>query len=296
MDFTVLDKGNINDLKRLAGQVGWNFTDDQIALFMTAGTVYGLFSKPADKQELIAASAIYPYGTSLASLGIVMVRPDQQRRGVGTTIVRHCLARLREETVVSLIATPAGQPVYEALGFQIVEHVHRYELEFPIVPQAAQSASLVSSLQPEVLPNLVALDAAACGGNRRATYQGLFKMDPSGVVARDEAGALQGFAIAVRGAGRLLVGPVVADGVDTALQLVQVLVEQLQTSELDAHDAQLKQVVIRLDVPSRQVAFARGLQQFGFQATRVSPLMTKGGRELPGQRERLFALVDPALG
>src|SRR5215475_4319142 len=59
------------------------------------------------------------YGLALAWIGMMLVHPDQRRKGVGTRLMRHAIEYLRGRGIecIKLDATPAGRPVYEKLGF-----------------------------------------------------------------------------------------------------------------------------------------------------------------------------------
>lgn len=52
----------------------------------------------------------------------VYVRPEARRAGVATALIRHACARAHERGagVVDLVASDAGRPVYERLGFEPV--------------------------------------------------------------------------------------------------------------------------------------------------------------------------------
>ncbi|WDL96430.1 GNAT family N-acetyltransferase [Alicyclobacillus sp. ALC3] len=293
--FAKLGEHDRADLQQLAERVGWHFADEQVALLMAAGTVYGLHAAGAGRRELIGASAIYPYGRNLASLGIVMVSPEHQRQGIGTAVVRRCLADVDPQAHVMLIATPQGRPVYESLGFRIVEQVHRYELDLASVADGRRS-HVATALRQDDLAAVVALDETASGGRREAAYQALWQIARIGVAVRDDGGHVRGFTFALRGTDRWLMGPVIADSVHMAAELVQAVVERLHTEAFACKPELTGGGTVRLDVPGQQAEFQASLQGLGFQETRQSPVMSFGGKTLPGHRDRMFAMIDPALG
>jgi len=59
------------------------------------------------------------YGTALAWIGMMLVHPEHRRTGIATRLMNRALEYLNHRKVsgVKLDATPAGQPVYEKLGF-----------------------------------------------------------------------------------------------------------------------------------------------------------------------------------
>jgi len=94
------------------------------------------------------------HGISLGDtgwLGNVAVRPDVQRRGIGTAVTRAAVDWMREQgaRTVLLLATPAGRPVYERLGFVVDgEPVDKYTIAAaprPLGPTGVRSGSLDDS-------------------------------------------------------------------------------------------------------------------------------------------------------
>lgn len=59
-----------------------------------------------------------------ASLWDVIVRPDRQRRGIGTALVRAALDRCGDRRLVALVSTPAAVPFFAAMGFVTESHGH----------------------------------------------------------------------------------------------------------------------------------------------------------------------------
>ena len=70
------------------------------------------------------------YGTTLGWIGMMLVHPESRRQGVATALMQQSLNYLREKGVacIKLDATPAGQPVYERLGFTAEWEFCRWEL------------------------------------------------------------------------------------------------------------------------------------------------------------------------
>lgn len=71
------------------------------------------------------------YGRELAWIGMMLVHPDFRRRGIATALMQRSIDYLREHHVrcIKLDATPAGQAVYEKLGFEVEWTFHRWSRE-----------------------------------------------------------------------------------------------------------------------------------------------------------------------
>src|SRR5262249_44841777 len=69
------------------------------------------------------------YGTELAWIGMMLVHPEHRRIGIATQLMNRALEYLKERQMrcVKLDATPAGQPVYEKLGFVSEWRLQRWQ-------------------------------------------------------------------------------------------------------------------------------------------------------------------------
>ncbi|WP_035462354.1 GNAT family N-acetyltransferase [Alicyclobacillus macrosporangiidus] len=278
----ILGREDEGALRALAERVGWQFAREQTSLFLNGlGRVRGAWRGAA----LIASAGLYLYDGRIASLGNVMVDPQFRRKGLATRLVTECLAEAKTVGApVLLVATPMGEPLYRKLGFQTIGYVHRLEIDPADTPAAGSSLSIdVRPLPPGDLEEIVRLDQRAFGACRSTVYETLFALRTPGWGYRDADGALLGFTFAIRKPSALCLGPVVARDVSIALALVR-RVSSGWT------------VPVRVDVPHEQTAFRYRLMAGGFRERMTSPVMRIGADSLPGERTRLFALLDPALG
>jgi GNAT superfamily N-acetyltransferase len=67
---------------------------------------------------LVGMGRLLDDGALYASVWDMIVRPDRQRRGIGRMILERLLAQARSRTIVALVATASGRPLYEAYGFR----------------------------------------------------------------------------------------------------------------------------------------------------------------------------------
>jgi GNAT superfamily N-acetyltransferase len=75
--------------------------------------------------ELVGIARILDDGGLHASLWDCIVRPDRQRRGIGSRLVRAALERCADRRLVAIVSTPAAVPFFAALGFVGESHGHR---------------------------------------------------------------------------------------------------------------------------------------------------------------------------
>ncbi|MGI8657731.1 MAG: GNAT family N-acetyltransferase [Candidatus Limnocylindria bacterium] len=74
--------------------------------------------------ELVGVARVLDDGGLHASLWDVIVRPDHQRRGIGSSLARAAMERCADRRIVALVSTPAGVPFFASLGFVPESHGH----------------------------------------------------------------------------------------------------------------------------------------------------------------------------
>jgi GNAT superfamily N-acetyltransferase len=106
----------VADYRRLVGAVGWRarvLDDDvvQAALDRTWNVV------AREDGEVVGIGRLLGDGAFYATIWDVIVDPPAQRRGIGTAILERLLAEASSRGIVTLVASPAGKPLYERYGF-----------------------------------------------------------------------------------------------------------------------------------------------------------------------------------
>lgn len=74
--------------------------------------------------EIVGIARVLDDGGLHASLWDIIVRPDHQRRGIGSALARMAIDRCADRRIVALVSTPAARPFFEALGFVTEAHGH----------------------------------------------------------------------------------------------------------------------------------------------------------------------------
>ena len=136
----------------------------------------------------------------------------------------------------------------------------------------------VAADQAEVL----GLDRAGFGASRASVLGALGRLAEQVVVAADD-GAVAGHGCAWRNLEVLAIGPVVArdDGVARAM-----------IEAMAARDGG----PVRVDVPARHGLVSDWLAARGVPAVGSDPVMSYGGKALPGERELVYGLYMQAFG
>lgn len=216
-----------------------------------------------------------------AYIGMMGVRPEFQRRGIGRTLMRRLLAWIdaRGTPMALLDASEAGAPMYLQLGF--VQEDLACLFERPDYAPARFCAEHVHRLHRQDIESVAELDAPIFGASRAALFRVLLADFPErAFVTRDEAGQVSGYLFAQP--GRL--GPWAARRRQDAETLLQAAMS------LPFEGAP---VVI---APQMNAAAIELLERFGFQFMRSCRHMRRGGANAPSRRALIYGQTSFAVG
>jgi predicted N-acetyltransferase YhbS len=195
----------------LALDRGWKDEVAKWRFLLEVGDGFGI-DDPAG--GLAAAVIVTRHDPGLAVIGMLLVAGRFGRRGLGRRLMQHALDHAAGR-VVYLFATSEGRPLYEKMGFEVVDTVTKHVGEYRPAPPT--SGPSVRAPVPTDGPEVLRLDREAFGADRSALLAKLSTFADV-VVAEDHRG-LVGHAAAWQNLDALTIGPVVArdDSVAEAL-------------------------------------------------------------------------------
>lgn len=266
--------GTKQDLPRaaaLSAAVGWNQVAADWDFFLDHGQVRVVQDAAGD--ALAASAALLPYGPDIAWISMVLVRPDQRRRGLASALLRWAMDA-RPAQGLALDATPAGRLVYARLGFSEVFGFARWSVPNPLPrPPGITPRRLTEADWPAIL----ALDAAAFGAPREVLLRCFAARAPQAAFVAEG-----GFVLARDGLRTPQIGPLVAGDAATAQALLAAARDALGASAI-------------LDMPDGATNLATILAASGGAPQRDFTRMVLG--RLPAaQRTKNFALAGPEFG
>lgn len=263
---------DLEAVSALVAEVRWPHRPADIDALIRLG--HGRLVK--DGKDVLGVGLWWSFGAALARLGLVIVSPRAQGRGLGRRLVEALLADAAPRPV-TLLATRAGRPLYDRLGFVATGgEIAQHQGEYRGTPRPDPRVRLAV---PGDIPAIDRLDAAAFGAGRRAVLDDL--MAAGRTVVLVHGGTVTGFAVE-RPFGRgAVVGPVVAAGEDDAIALF---------------DALARPGFLRVDLPADAARFAAHASAAGLAFDSASPVMTLGAVPAPAGPPRIFALAGHALG
>jgi GNAT superfamily N-acetyltransferase len=214
-----------------------------------------------DGARLIGTVTTTTYGGAVAWIGMMIVQPDFRRRGVGAALMRAALdyARGLGVATLKLDATPAGRPLYEALGFTPDTELERWQ---GVVSGDAGAAPVDRAAADTIL----ALDAAAFGLERPRVIESLIAASATEPwVAESDRGGPEGFGLARPGRLTPYIGPIIATNSGTALRLLETMLARFAGREvcLDLHRSGW---LARETLAERGLTMRRGLLRMRYGA------------------------------
>jgi predicted GNAT family N-acyltransferase len=223
------------------------------------------------------------YGEQFAWLSMMLVEPEARRSGIGTRLTEAALDALAGESCVMLDATALGEPLYRRFGFQ-----GEYELvRGKIVATTGGLPGNSDRVQPmgaDDLDEVFARDREVFGADRSGLLARFYRRAPDLAWVAHGEGGLAGYCFGRPGYRYRQIGPVVAEGDETARELVRRCLEGHAAEEM------------ALDVPLSASEWLDWLGSVGFTAERPFLRMRQGTRAFPGQREKQFAIAGPEFG
>lgn len=260
---------------------GWNQTLEDWRRFL-AMEPEGCFLAEWDGQPVGTATTLR-YGSEVAWIGMVLVHPDQRRRGIGKALLHHCIAWLREQQVrcIKLDATPDGKLVYDALGFQDEWTLARWE--HPGLSLEKREDEGLRPWRSGDAPLSAGLDAGAFGVPRVELADALARQS-QGFVVESVAGQLSGYGFIRPGSRASYLGPIAAETTEAG----RLLVESLLAASGGGR--------VFWDIPDSNLAAVDWAQQHGFVRQRPLTRMFLGENGAPGDPCRQFALAAPEVG
>lgn len=223
---------------------------------------------------------------SFGWIGMVLVDPDYRRHGIGSTLLKQCIAYLQKAGVetVKLDATPLGKKVYDQLGFVDEYGLERWEGTAQKVPGGVLGSWKLEPLAAGDLAGLAACDAPIFGAERAKVLAAWREGWPELAVAAKQNGKLCGYALARRGSNFHQIGPVIGEdpGICEALlmyQLERLAGERVVVDFVSGHEWSLplaKRCALRHQRP-----FIR---------------MALGPNKAPGKVDKVLAVCCPELG
>ena len=262
----------------LTAQIGWNqgAADWNRQLDWSPEGCF-LIEEPG--QGIVGAVTTTSYGTDLGWIGMLMIAPDRQRRGLGGQLMRaamdHLIARGTDR--IMLDATEAGRVLYRRMGFRDVCKIERWEgrASTYLGPRARR-------MKDHDLAAVLETDAKLFGISREHILTRLYEEFPDLAWVDYEKDRLEGYLFGRRLQNRIHLGPWMSWSSTSGKRLLLVALEQLQGQN------------ITLDIPDHNGRSLILASDHNFKRTRHATRMIYG-EAMPLRGELLTELAVTSL-
>jgi hypothetical protein len=259
-----------------AAAEGWNPGLEDAAMFQAADQEGFIGAFVGD--DMVAAISAVAYGQDFGFIGLYICRPDMRGKGYGKAVWTAGMDRLAGRTI-GLDGVQEQQANYRSKRFMPVYETIRYSGRPASLPAAAERPRIVTA-QP--VPDIIAYDALCFPAPRRSFLQ-RWLLPPHHAVAAITSRGTAGYAVARACRSGFKIGPLFADNVQTALELLGELAGACEGGELN------------IDVPTTQVDFIAALEAAGFSPTFSTTRMYRGSPPKLDAK-RVFGVTTLELG
>jgi ribosomal protein S18 acetylase RimI-like enzyme len=282
LELVQFDKCDIPGLIELSASVGWDYDEKEILTVLSSGKIFG--HKNAEG-KIVSSSAIIPYDTFLASIGMVIVNKEFRGLGLGKEATKKCIESVSKDTSIMLIATEEGKKLYERMGFITVDCVHKYICDnYKATTKPLNNGGFKIEESRKVdFTEILKLDEEAFGDRRSHFLLNRIKQAEECLVIKDNNGTIVGYGLSILGPVNLILGPIVASDYQTA----SFLIDRLSSK----HQGKL-----RIDVPSGNQDFMLFLEKSGFVNASQPPIMVINSVMMPSRNNTLFGIAAQIFG
>ncbi len=286
MTLRLMTLTDIPAAQRLRALAQWNQTDADWRLLLKlapescfVADIDGLVAGTATAVRFDPAQGPGSFGW----IGMLLVDPAQRRGGIGSMLLKQCIAFLDQHGVetIKLDATPLGKKVYDTLGFRTEYTLERYE---GMAQPSTLTPEPIEPLSTSDMNELSAFDAPIFGARRDAFLDAWRKNIPECAFVARMDGVIAGYVLARRGERFQHIGPVVGK--------TPALCESLLRAALQPLEGQPVVVDLLNENPwTRPIA-----ERCGLRAQRPLIRMFRGPNTAPGRPEQVLAICCPELG
>jgi predicted N-acetyltransferase YhbS len=269
------DVPGADELRQLAG---WNQTIADWRCLLSFEPEGCFVAVESDR--IVGTVTTTTYGRVMAWIGMMLVHPDQRRRGIGMQLMQTALNYLDAKSIecIRLDATPEGQPLYEKLGFVREWTLTRHEASSP-----KASVSGTRAITESDWPVIERMDASAFGVPRTPPLRSFAQMSRAALVWPRE-GPIAGFGMLRPGAHSDYLGPVVCGSPEGATALIKSLVAFAESRP------------VFWDIPDANADARRIAEEVGFKPVRPLARMRLGPNTVRTNPAAQFGIADPSVG
>lgn len=267
------DAGDIQSIMALVTAARWPHRAEDVEAAMALGHVW--LAQNSENECLAGIGVWWDFGTTAGRIGLIIVSPDYQGRGIGRRLVEKLLVDAGPRALM-LLSTDAGQSLYGKLGFRTIDRAQRHQGHYR--QQPVPDARIRTATRDDHA-RLSQLDHLAVGAARGDILTHLFQAGTARVLRGQ--GEIVGYAVERPFGLGTVVGPIVAPSEADAIALFK---------------ASARPGFVRVDRPMQAALFGQHLTDCGLAGDEVSDVMVLGEWPALCGPAHIFAMAGHAWG
>jgi len=273
-------EADISGAMQLVLAENWNQTKEDWQMLLNLNSNLCLVATYNGK--VIGTVTAMNYKNQVAWIGMMLVSKNFRGLGISKNLLNTIIKKLVGCKSIKLDATPAGIPVYKKLGFQEELEINRMVIANFTGNSNSKKTDAIEPISEGNIEAVLRLDLKIFGANRVELFNSLKKRNNAWRIVRDER--IVGYVFGRLGLNFFQVGPLMAETIDDAINLIEVILEQ--------HIGQS----IVIDVLHHQVEFKERLAFIGFSYQRSFIRMYLKDNSFVGVVSKQFLIAGPELG
>ncbi|MEO9893474.1 GNAT family N-acetyltransferase [Aurantibacter sp.] len=277
-----MEESDISGAMHLVLAENWNQTKEDWQMFLNINSNLCLVA--LYKSEVIGTVTAINYRNEVAWIGMMLVTKSFRGIGISKRLLNTIIERLSDCLSIKLDATPAGKPVYNKLGFQ-----EEFSLNRMVVTKFKGATNINKSaafwpISVDEIEDIVSLDLKIFGSDRSELINSLIKRnsDKTWCVVKNEH--VVGYVLGRPGLNYFQIGPLIAETVDDAIQLIEIILNQYIGES------------IVIDILQDKLEFKKHLISLGFSEQRSFMRMYLKDNSFPGVMSNQYVIAGPELG
>jgi len=266
----------------LSGAERWNQTEKDWRLLLEGP---GNTCIVAEKDRRVAGTATaLVHSGKVAWIGMVIVDKALRGQGAGKTLMTHLIKRLDHIESIKLDATPAGQPLYESLGFIPEYRIFRMTSTSVGILKDVPAGTGPEKITLKVAAEIFKMDEQIFGADRSYLLGKLLDDYPEKAFFIKSDGRPEGYIFGRDGCRFNYAGPLCAGSFESARALLSKSLVYLANKP------------IVLDVPEDKEKLINWLESAGFTKQRFFVRMYLAKNPFPGNINSQYLISGPEYG
>ncbi len=234
------------------------------------------------EEKVVGSVSTISYHRLFSWVGMLLVDPAFQRRGIGSKLLHAAMEILSDEETIKLDATPAGRELYLQMHFK--DEYPLMRMQASAIKPPSVNNERIEPMEEKDMVMVSSMDLLVFGADRSPLLNAFRNAASSFAFIAKQKEKLVGYCFGRKGYHSDQLGPIIADDVEIAKDLAVAAMHQLNK----------KPVII--DTLQHNNKWTGWLKAIGFTEQRPFIRMYKGANKHPGVVTQQFAIAGPEFG